>query len=238
MGQLCRRCRTRFQQPAHGRERATAACCWRILAPDDGGRESVEEIVEAADRAAALTRQLLAFSRRQLFDARTLDLNVLVGDLHKMLQRLVPATIRIDLVTDPTLGAVHADAGQIEQAIMNLVVNARDAMPGGGTLTISTANIDVLRRPPPDGCAPPGSVGLLLDGHRHRDRNGRADARAHFRAVLHDQGARTWHGAGPLDGLRDRAAERRVRLASRAPRAWVRHSIFCCLVCLLLRRKP
>jgi two-component system cell cycle sensor histidine kinase/response regulator CckA len=101
------------------------------------------EILKASDRAASLTRQLLAFSRRQVLAPQVLDLNNILANVDKMLRRLIGEDI--DLVTHlaPDLGRVKADPGQIEQVIMNLAVNARDAMPGGGKLTLETANIDM-----------------------------------------------------------------------------------------------
>jgi len=110
------------------------------LGPHDPNRHSVEQIMKAGERAAALTRQLLAFSRRQVLQPKVLDLNKLVTGLGTMLQRLIGEDIDLRLALRPDLGRVSADPGQIEQVLMNLVVNARDAMPKGGTLTIETAN--------------------------------------------------------------------------------------------------
>ena len=104
-------------------------------------RADLEEIKGAADRAAALTRQLLAFSRRQLLQPRVLDVNELTLNLEKMLRRLLREDIELVTALDPALGMVHADPGQLEQVIVNLAVNARDAMPDGGRLTIETANV-------------------------------------------------------------------------------------------------
>jgi signal transduction histidine kinase/ActR/RegA family two-component response regulator len=104
-------------------------------------RREVEEIQRAAERAAGLTRQLLAFSRKQVLQPRILNLNDIVGDMNKMLQRLIGEDIELRAMLDPNLGKVSADQGQIEQVILNLVVNSRDAMPHGGKLTIETANV-------------------------------------------------------------------------------------------------
>ena len=111
------------------------------LEPGDPNRYSAEQILKAGERAAGLTQQLLAFSRRQVLQPRVLDLNKLVTGLSAMLGRLIGEDIDLQLRLRPDLGMVSADAGQIEQVLMNLVVNARDAMPNGGTLTIETANI-------------------------------------------------------------------------------------------------
>ncbi len=109
----------------------------------DAHRPDVEEIKAAAMRAAALTRQLLAFSRKQVMQPRVLDLNDVVRTLDKMLRRLIGEDIKLELALDPALGAVRADPGQVEQVLLNLAVNSRDAMPDGGRLTIETANVDL-----------------------------------------------------------------------------------------------
>ncbi len=111
------------------------------LDPHDARREEVEEIRKAAERATALTRQLLAFGRRQVLQPQVLDLNEVVANMDRMLQRLIGEDIQLLTVLDPELWPVKVDPGQIEQVIMNLAVNARDAMPGGGKLTIETANV-------------------------------------------------------------------------------------------------
>ncbi len=113
------------------------------LSPSDPHREEVEEIAKAADRAAALTRQLLAFSRRQMLQPRVLDLNAVIGDMEKLLRRLIIEDIHFVTLLDPSLGRICADPSQLEQVIMNLAVNARDAMPTGGTLTIETSNVEL-----------------------------------------------------------------------------------------------
>ena len=106
-------------------------------------REMVREIHRAGDRAAALTRQLLAFSRKQVLAPQVLDVNALVREATKMLRRMIGEDIDLTTTLDPGLGRVKADPGQVEQVIMNLVVNARDAMPTGGQLTIETRNVEL-----------------------------------------------------------------------------------------------
>ncbi len=113
------------------------------LAPDDSKRRMVEQIHNAADHAAALTRQLMAFSRRQVMRPLVLDLNRVVTGMETMLRRLIGEHIEITTALLPDLGRVKADPTQIEQILMNLAVNARDAMPGGGTLTIETTNVEL-----------------------------------------------------------------------------------------------
>jgi PAS domain S-box-containing protein len=103
--------------------------------------ESLNEIREATLSAAALTRQLLAFSRKQVIAPRTLDANELIGRMDKMLKRLIGEDIRLRTIPGENLGSVRADPGLLEQAIVNLVVNARDAMPNGGSLVIETADL-------------------------------------------------------------------------------------------------
>lgn len=106
-------------------------------------RKNIEEIQKAADRAASLTNQLLAFSRKQVLQPRVLQLNVVVRGMEKMLRRLIGEDIELSTSFDSSLGNVKADPGQIEQVIMNLAVNARDAMPRGGKLTISTSKATI-----------------------------------------------------------------------------------------------
>jgi PAS domain S-box-containing protein len=113
----------------------------RSLQPDNPAYRKVQEIRKAGERAAALTRQLLAFSRKQMLQPKVLDLNVVVTDVDNLLRRLIGEHIELVMRLAPDLGRVKADPGQIEQVLMNLAVNARDAMPQGGTLTIETSNV-------------------------------------------------------------------------------------------------
>jgi CheY-like chemotaxis protein/two-component sensor histidine kinase len=106
-------------------------------------RADALEIQKAAGRAAALTRQLLAFSRKQVLLPRAIDVNEIVQGMDAMLRRLLGEDIRIELHTATRLGAVKADSSQLEQVVMNLAVNARDAMPQGGTITIETSNVQL-----------------------------------------------------------------------------------------------
>jgi two-component system cell cycle sensor histidine kinase/response regulator CckA len=111
------------------------------LAADDPRRGDIQEIHQAGQRAAALTRQLLTFSRKQLIEPALLDLNVVMEDMREMLQRLIGDDVRIVVVNGPSPAWMMCDPGQIEQVIMNLVVNARDAMPGGGAVTVEITDV-------------------------------------------------------------------------------------------------
>ncbi|HEX8985229.1 MAG TPA: ATP-binding protein [Bryobacteraceae bacterium] len=122
-------------------------------------RKDVEPIVEAAGRASGLTRQLLTFSRRQLVVPKVVDINRLITKMHRMLRRVIGEDIELTLALRPGVGRTVIDPGQIEQVIMNLAVNARDAMPTGGKLGIATENLEIAERASPG--LPPGSYVLL-----------------------------------------------------------------------------
>ena len=111
--------------------------------PKDPRRSLFEEIQMAGEKAASLTRQLLAFSRRQVLEPKVLDLSSVLANTEKMLRRLIGEDIELATKLNPGLGRVKVDPGQIEQVIMNLAVNARDAMPQGGKFVIETANVEV-----------------------------------------------------------------------------------------------
>jgi PAS domain S-box-containing protein len=112
----------------------------RKLRTDDPLSANVKEIRNAGERAAALTNQLLAFSRKQILEPRVHNLNKVIAEIEKMLRRIIRESIEFQTILDPRLGNIKADPGQIEQVIMNLAVNARDAMPNGGRFTIETQN--------------------------------------------------------------------------------------------------
>ena len=113
------------------------------LSKGDPLRANLEEVQKAADRAANLTRQILAFSRRQIMESKLFDLNQLLQNLEKMLHRVIGEDIELVTFLSEGLGRVKTDPGQIEQVVMNLAVNAKDAMPNGGKLTIETANVEL-----------------------------------------------------------------------------------------------
>jgi len=113
------------------------------LKPGEPIRADIEEVQLAGQRAAALTRQLLAFSRKQILQLVVLDLNEVVTNMERMFGRLIGEDVQISILAERALGKIHADAGQVEQILMNLVVNSRDAMPQGGKLTIETSNVEL-----------------------------------------------------------------------------------------------
>ena len=130
--------------------------------PGDQRREDLDEIVKTTRRAAALTSQLLAFSRKQVLQPKIIDANTVVGEIERMLGRLIGEDIRLMVERDKSLWPVRADPGQLGQVLMNLAVNARDAMPNGGVLTIETANLElaspIVHR---HGVVPPGSYVVI-----------------------------------------------------------------------------
>jgi two-component system cell cycle sensor histidine kinase/response regulator CckA len=105
--------------------------------------DNIRQIIVAGERAASLTQQLLAFSRKQIIQYRPLSLTPLIGDMEKMLKRLIGEDVKLQVILSPDLRNISADSGQIDQIALNLAVNARDAMPGGGTLTIETQNLEL-----------------------------------------------------------------------------------------------
>jgi len=132
------------------------------LAPDDPLHRPLEQIKKSGERAVALTRQLLAFSRKQILQPKIIDLNQIVVDMNKMLQRLIGEDIDLLMGLAADLGKVKADPNQIEQILLNLSINARDAMPKGGRLTIETSNVDLSEEFSHDHVSvPPGQYVML-----------------------------------------------------------------------------
>jgi PAS domain S-box-containing protein len=132
------------------------------LPPDDALRRSAEEIRNAGTRAAALTRQLLTFSRKHVMTPSVLDLNAVVADVERMLRRLIGEDVELTTSLTHGIATVKTDRGQLEQVLVNLVVNARDAMPNGGTLRLSTSRVEVgLRDMTRFPGVPPGNYVLL-----------------------------------------------------------------------------
>ena len=172
-------------------------------------RADLDEIGAAGERAASLTHQLLAFASKQIVAPVRLDLSALVADLLKMLRPLLGENIAVETVLEPDIGTIEADPGQIQQLLVNLTVNAADAMPDGGRLIIETATrgrSGVLRRG-----APGGRLGQPRPavGDRHRLRHERGGPRPPVRAVLHDQGAGQGHRARAGGVPRHRARDGR-----------------------------
>jgi PAS domain S-box-containing protein len=132
------------------------------LPPDHRLRQAATETLLAADRASALTNQLLAFSRSQVYQPEPVDLNMIVARLDRMLRRIIGEDIELTVSMAPRLGRVRADAGQLEQVLLNLVVNARDAMPAGGRLLVETADVDVRESDVAEAGCPPGQYVMIL----------------------------------------------------------------------------
>jgi PAS domain S-box-containing protein len=135
------------------------------LPPGAPGRDSLDEVTKAAQRASALVRQLLAFSRRQVLTPKLLDVGAVILELERVLRGMAGEQIDLELALDPALARVKADPGQLEQVIVNLAVNARDAMPDGGRLRIATANVqlDAARIPPGFDARPGPYVAITVE---------------------------------------------------------------------------
>jgi signal transduction histidine kinase len=149
------------------------------LKEDPLGRDYVAEVLQASERAASLTHQLLAFSRRQVSAPRIVDLNELVRKIDRMLRRIIGEDVRLEIGLDPSLPAVEVDPGHIDQVIMNLAVNSRDAMPDGGRLTIETTHVNLTEEYAGSHVSPlPGSYALLTVSDTGMGMD--ADTRAHI----------------------------------------------------------
>ena len=198
--------------------------------PGDSDYDDIQQIKSNSNRAAGLTRQLLAFSRQQTLRPQVLQLPDVVSEVSHLLKRLLGETVELVVKHGRNLGPVRADPGQLEQVIVNLAVNARDAMAakGGGTLTIQTYSVQA------DQVAELGSDILPVAdytrsvGHRHRLRHPAARARQDFRALLHHQGGGQGHRPWPFDRLWHRQAVGRLHLRRIPGRARARASSSTC----------
>ncbi len=182
------------------------------LDPGDPRQPDIAEIQKAGVRAAGLTRQLLTFSRKEIIQPALLDLNAIVVEMRVLLARLIGDDVEVVLGLGRALAAVRADRGQVEQIILNLAVNARDAMPRGGRLTIETANVDA------DDCPTNPQIPRrhmaplrLAEDYGHRDGHDAGGTGPPVRAVFHHQGCRQGHRTWPRHGARHRHAKRRQR---------------------------
>ena len=184
-----------------------------------------EMALQGAQRAATLTSRLLAFSRQQALDPQVIDANKLVAGTCDFLRRTLGEAVSLETVLAGGLWRCFADPHQLENALLNLALNARDAMPNGGKVTIETANC-YLDEAYVDAAAGTGRGRPICHdrGGRHRRRHGPADARAGVRPVLHDQGCRQRHRPRTEPGLRLRPPERRATCASTASSAKARRS--------------
>ena len=194
----------------------------RPLPADSASRPPLAQIRRSGQQAAALTRQLLAFARRQILQPVVLDLNSAISDLGTMLSRLLGEDVTICYSLAHDVRRVRVDLAQIQQVIVNLAVNARDAMPRGGELRIETTNVAIGATPQPAVSLPAGTY-VVAVGVGHRRGHPRRRARAHLRAVLHDEGDGPGHRPGPGDGARHHQAERRRHPG--ADRAGPRHHV-------------
>ena len=177
------------------------------LGEPDPLRTDLEQIRDAGERGAAMTRQLLAFSRQQILTPEVIDLNDVVAGMLDMLNRLIGEDVKFVYSSSEHLGAVSADPRQIEQIVLNLVVNARDAMPDGGTLFIDTRDIELDERHVAEHPASRPGLHVMLTVTDTGIGMDEATRRPGLRAVLHHQTRRAGNGPRPVNRLRHRQAE-------------------------------
>ena len=181
------------------------------LPPDHPSRAHLTDVAEAARSAVTLTRQLLAFSRKELIVPKVLDLNELIRRVESMILRLLGENIRLETRCEQNLTPICFDPGQVEQILLNLAVNARDAMPNGGRLRIETSNVRLDEASARErGDVPTGAV-RAPRCRRQRDGHERRSASPSLRAVLHDEGRWKGYGSGSCHGVRRSPAERGPR---------------------------
>ena len=186
------------------------------------GQEDLAQIRGSAARGAALVRQLLAFGGQQTLQPRVLALNDAVRDAASLLARLLGPGVVLTLALEEPGRMVKVDPTQLDQVLVNLAVNARDAMPGGGTLTIATGHRLLLQPETADGQDPAARALCNAGGARYRPRHSAGGVAAHFRAVLHDQAGRGWHGPWAVHGARHRPPVRRLPVGAQHGRAGYR----------------
>ncbi len=182
------------------------------ITPDNPLSKLLLQVSNAADRAAALTRQMLAFGRQQMMQTRIINLNSVVGETSHMLRRVIGEDIQLVTNLSNTVDNARLDPDQVAQVMLNLAVNARDAMPDGGTLHIETSNVDLddayTKAHPP---VQPGRYVMLAVGDTGTGID-KSILPAHLRSLLHHQGPRQRHRAGVVHRVRHRKAERRLYL--------------------------
>lgn len=181
------------------------------LDPSAAGRKYAGEVLKAAERASGLTRQLLAFSRKQVLEPRVIDLNGIVSNIEKILRQLIGKDINLSTKLDPNLGWVKADPSQIEQVILNLSVNAHDAMSEGGSLIIETANVELDERFARQSTDLRPGPYVLLSVSDTGDRYESGDVGQAVRAVLYHEGSGQRNRLGAVHHLWNREAEPRPR---------------------------
>ena len=174
------------------------------LPADSEVRDDVVQIRLAAERGATFTRQLLTFAHRGAVNPQDVHLNTVISDLRTMLRRTIPQSVRIDLSLAPDLWTTRIDVGQLEQLLLNLIVNASDAMPDGGTVLVATTNVEVER------CVADRDPWAVRTHRRdrYRPRHVKRCGGPRVRAVLHDEAAGQGHRSWPRDRVRDRDAGR------------------------------
>ena len=184
----------------------------RDLNPEDPLTGNIQQIQKAANRASALTHQLLAFGRRQILELKVLDLNGILRGMEKMLHRVIREDIEVITLQGEDLGKVRTDPGQVEQVILNLAVNGSDAMPKGGKLVLETGNVDLDEEYARSHVAVKTRALCKTFGKRYGDRDDAGGERASIRALLYDEGSGKGDGFGVIDGLWNCQAERRKYL--------------------------
>ena len=159
-----------------------------ITPPDSSSVRSLKQISAASERAARFVRQLLTFSRKQIFRSKILDLNTVLQNLQNMLPQMLGEDIALETRYQPNLPHIEADTGMIEQIVMNLAVNARDAMPKGGKLLIATSAVEIGATHHAAASRSPAGLVRLFDGHGHRLRHGPQSLATAFRTLFYNQG--------------------------------------------------